>query len=109
MTSIGVTAGTICQRPELRALVESILGSVRFYDGGTLAAFLADADGALVGRELVDDALLAKLPKLRAVSVYGVGFDNLDVEACRARGVAFLVAPGVNADAVAEHTLGLIL
>lgn len=74
-----------------------------------LAVFLTGKDAALIGRETIDDALLAKLPQLRAVSVYGVGFDNIDDAACATRGVALLVAPGVNAAAVAEHTIGLML
>ncbi len=117
MSVIAVTSATICARPELRARVEGLLAPkhrIRFATftkpgREDLRAFLAGADGALIGREVIDEPLLAGLPDLRAVSVYGVGFDNVDAAACAKRGVALLVAPGVNADAVAEHTLGLML
>lgn len=114
---IGVTSVSMAKSAALRAKAATILAGheVRFLasprpaEADELVAFLADCDAALVGREVVTGAILAKLPRLKAISVYGVGFDNVDAEACRARGVALLVAHGVNADAVAEHTLGLIL
>jgi D-3-phosphoglycerate dehydrogenase len=55
------------------------------------------------------DAVLAGCPRLRLISVWGTGTDNVDLDACRARGVAVSNTPGVNARAVAEHTLALML
>jgi len=49
------------------------------------------------------------LPDLRLVANYGVGYDNVDVDACRERGIAVTNTPGVLDAAVAELTLGLIL
>jgi glyoxylate reductase len=49
------------------------------------------------------------LPDLRLVGNYGVGYDNVDVAACRERGVAVTNTPGVLDAAVAELTLALIL
>lgn len=46
---------------------------------------------------------------LRLISVWGTGTDHIDLEACRARGVAVASTPGVNANAVAEHTIALML
>jgi D-3-phosphoglycerate dehydrogenase len=55
------------------------------------------------------EAVLAACPRLRLISIWGTGTDNVDLEACRRRGVAVANTPGVNADAVAEHTLALML
>jgi D-3-phosphoglycerate dehydrogenase len=55
------------------------------------------------------DRVLAACPALRLISIWGTGTDNVDLAACRARGVAVTNTPGVNAHAVAEHTLGLML
>ena len=52
------------------------------------------------------DRVLAGCPRLRLISIWGTGTDNVDLAACRARGVAVTNTPGVNAHAVAEHTLG---
>jgi glyoxylate reductase len=49
------------------------------------------------------------LPDLRLVANYGVGYDTVDVEACRERGVAVTNTPGVLDAAVADLTLALIL
>jgi D-3-phosphoglycerate dehydrogenase len=47
--------------------------------------------------------------KLKVISKYGVGVDTIDVEYATKRGILVCYTPGVNSDAVAEHTLGLIL
>jgi glyoxylate reductase len=49
------------------------------------------------------------LPDLGLVANYGVGYDSIDVAACRARGVRVTNTPGVLDAAVADLTLGLIL
>lgn len=46
---------------------------------------------------------------VRLISVWGTGTDHIDLEACRARGITVASTPGVNANAVAEHTIALIL
>jgi len=57
----------------------------------------------------VSEAELDLLPDLRLVANYGVGYDPVDVAACRARGVAVTNTPGVLDAAVADLTLALIL
>src|SRR5262245_23763527 len=55
------------------------------------------------------ERVLAACPGLRLISIWGTGTDNVDLAACRNRGVAVTNTPGVNAHAVAEHTLALML
>ena len=57
----------------------------------------------------VGPAELDLLPDLRLVANYGVGYDRVDVSACRERGVAVTNTPGVLDAAVADLTLALIL
>ena len=57
----------------------------------------------------VGPAELDLLPDLRLVANYGVGYDRVDVVACRERGVAVTNTPGVLDAAVADLTLALIL
>jgi phosphoglycerate dehydrogenase-like enzyme len=57
----------------------------------------------------VDRSLLDKAPKLRVVGRAGVALDNIDLDACRARGVEVVHTPGANASAVAEYVFALIL
>jgi len=71
-----------------------------------LIAGLADAAALIVrNRTQVDAALLAAAPVLRVVGRLGVGLDNIDVGACRARNVEVIAATGSNARAVAEYVI----
>ena len=61
-------------------------------------------------RDRIDAAVLdAGLPRLRCVSVYAVGYDNVDVSAADARGIVVGNTPGVLTDATADCTVGLML
>ena len=53
--------------------------------------------------------VLDECPSLRMISIWGTGTDNVDLDACRERGIAVTNTPGVNANSVAEHTLALML
>ena len=69
-----------------------------------LSQAVADARALIVrNRTQVRGALLAGATRLEAVGRLGVGLDNIDLDACRARGIAVLPASGANATAVAEY------
>jgi len=53
--------------------------------------------------------VLEKCPKLRLISIWGTGTDNVDLGAAKSRGIRVTNTPGVSAIAVAEHTLALIM
>lgn len=76
-------------------------------DAGALHAALAEADAWIVrNRSQVRGAALASAPRLRVVGRLGVGLDNIDVEACEARGIEVIPATGANAESVAEYVIG---
>jgi (S)-sulfolactate dehydrogenase len=60
-------------------------------------------------RTQVGAALLDRAPHLRAIGRLGVGLDNIDVAACRARGIAVYPATGANDAAVVEWVIGAML
>lgn len=71
---------------------------------------LAEVEGLLGSAQLpVDATVLAAAPKLRVVSNFGVGFDNVDLAAATERGILVCNTPGVLSDAVADLTMALIL
>jgi len=75
-----------------------------------LLARVVDATALIVrNRTQVDAALLAVAAALRVVGRLGVGLDNIDVDACRARGVKVIPATGANARAVAEYVIATAL
>jgi len=55
------------------------------------------------------EGVFAACPKLKIVSIWGTGTDNFDLNAAGMRGVTICNTPGVNAFAVAEHALTLML
>lgn len=57
----------------------------------------------------IDEAVLAAAPRLRVVANCAVGVDNIDLEACRLRGVAVTNTPDVLTDATADATFALLL
>lgn len=74
-----------------------------------LLTFLSDCNAAIVGLDIINADVLDQLPNLRYIAKYGVGMDNIDLEACKARNVKVGYTPGVNKQAVAELALGYIL
>ena len=74
-----------------------------------LVKFLASADKAIVGIEIIDKDILDQLPKLKLISKYGVGLNNLDLDECKKRNIQIKFQPGSNKQSVAEFTLLLML
>ncbi|GIE77359.1 hypothetical protein Aph02nite_33090 [Actinoplanes philippinensis] len=74
-----------------------------------LIAALAGVEGALIANEPMTGQVLAAAPTLRAVVRTGVGYDSIDVAAATRLGITVSNLPGINANAVAEYTIGLLL
>lgn len=71
---------------------------------------ISGAEGLLCAAPYtISKALLDAAPRLRVVSNFGVGFDNVDVAEMDRRGIAVCNTPGVLSGAVADLTLGLII
>jgi glyoxylate reductase len=71
---------------------------------------VAECDGLLsLLTDRVDAALLDAAPRLRVVSNYAVGYDNIDIAAASARGVLVTNTPDVLTETVADFTFALML
>ncbi len=71
---------------------------------------LQGKDGVFVtGTQAIDAALLDACPKLRAVCSLAVGYNNIDVAACTAHGVAVTNAPGVLTETTADFGFTLLM
>ena len=77
-------------------------------DGEALLAQVADADAILVDAATIDDEVLAAAPRLKVVTGYGVGVDQIDVDAAAKRGVTVCNSPEGMSTEVAEHAIGLL-
>ena len=70
--------------------------------------FAKDAVGILVRHTRIDEEFLSEMKNLKAVVRYGVGYDNIDIEACTRFGVKVANVQGYANHAVSDHTLALI-
>ena len=78
-------------------------------EGEDLIGFLKDRRGAIVGRDRIDRKVLKSCPRLEVISKFGVGLDNIDLDACQRHGVEVRHSQGVNSRSVAEQTLGFMI
>ena len=74
-----------------------------------LIEFIKDADGVIVGLEPMNKEVLDQLPRLKIISKYGVGLNNVDLEECKRKNIAIGWSGGVNKLSVAEMALGFML
>ncbi|MGH8743641.1 MAG: 2-hydroxyacid dehydrogenase [Burkholderiales bacterium] len=79
-------------------------------DEATLATRLSDKNGVMTAiTDRVDEKLLLRCPKLKTVCNMAVGYNNIDLVACSARGVMATNTPGVLDETTADFTWALIL
>ena len=114
-SKIAVTSRSFSKDKELIKYLKSKFKHVKLnseglsLQGDSLIAFLDEADAAIIGIEPVTKKVLHGLPKLKVISKYGVGTNNLDIGAIRERGIRLAVSPGSNSQSVAEYALYLML
>ena len=81
----------------------------KYEDESELIAAVADADALIVRSDKVTAAVLAAAPRLRIVVRAGAGYDNIDLDACSAKGVVAMNTPGQNSNAVAELAVAMMI
>jgi glycerate dehydrogenase len=74
-----------------------------------VVARLQGAQIAILNKARLDAAALAALPALRMVAIAATGSDNVDLAACRARGVVVSNVRGYATTTVPEHVMALML
>lgn len=100
--------------PSLEAKLAAEFDTVLLAEQGDPAAFLAAHGGEFEGFVTsagvgVTADMLARLPRLRAISSFGVGLDKLDLAAAQVRGIAVGYTPDVLNDCVADLAMALML
>lgn len=69
---------------------------------------IVEADVIVVNMVKFDQSLIGKLPQCRLLIRHGIGYDNVDVEACTKAGIVFAYQPDYCMEDVAEHAIALI-
>ena len=108
-TSRSFSDGDIDLVARAAAAGHEIVRGPAHHDLDELAPLLANADAWIAGTGPVTAAHLDAGPRLKVVARYGVGTEAVDLDAAAARGIPVTNTPGANADAVADHAVGLML
>lgn len=112
---VAVASRSFSQHPVLVPELRSRYPNLRLNEAGSslagdaLVAHLQGAERAIIALERIDASILSRLPELKVIGKYGVGLDNVDMEAMRAHGVKLGWTGGVNCLGVAELALELML
>lgn len=114
--TVGVTTVAFSKNDALMAQIRSIgfkkvkrNEEFKRFTQEELINYLKDCDAAIVGLDMMTDQVLEQLPNLKVISKYGVGLNNVDLDACKKRGVEVLYSKGVNKRSVSEMALGFML
>ena len=81
----------------------------KYTDVNDLYTAVADADALIVRSDKVTKEVIDHAKNLKIVVRAGAGYDNLDLEACTARGIVAMNTPGQNSNAVAELVMGMLV
>ena len=74
-----------------------------------MVELIKDMDGIIVGIDPITKRVIYNASKLKVISKYGVGVDNIDLESAKERNIVVTNTPNANSNAVAELTVGLII
>ncbi len=100
---------------QLKTELESQIGEVIYNPIGKpltsheLAKLLPGVHGYIAGLDEIDARAINAADCLQVISRYGVGVDNVDLDAARAKNIIVTNTPGANSVSVAELALGLML
>lgn len=103
-------SGTIAEE-KLRNLGEVQIYAQKAKDQSELIERIKEADVVLNIRAYtqLNAQVLASCPRLRLISIWGTGTDNVDLKAAQELGITVTNTPGANALSVAEHTIAILL
>ncbi|EAK5530530.1 hydroxyacid dehydrogenase [Campylobacter lari] len=112
---IAVTTVAFSKNQYLREKLNSHFKHVQFNDSlkrlnqDELKYFLKDVDGAIVGLDEVNEDILKEVKKLKVISKYGVGLNNIDFNAAKKYKISIVYSQGINKRSVSELALGNML
>ncbi len=108
MNTAVLDAKTLGDDLDLSALMK--FGELAVYEASTedeAADRLADADIAVVNKIKMNKKTLCKANRLKLICVAATGYDNIDTEYCRARGICVANVPAYSAASVAQVTASM--
>lgn len=81
----------------------------KYTSKGELLEAVKDVEAIIIRSDLVDREVIAAANALKVIVRAGSGFDNIDIAACKEKGIVAMNTPGQNSNAVAELAIGLMI
>lgn len=78
-------------------------------DTDKLFEHYSDVEILLINKTVINNTVLSNLPNLRFIQVLATGYDNVDLKACKERGIEVCNVEGYSTYSVAQHVFALIL
>lgn len=88
------------------------LGDVSFHGllyGDEIIKAAKDSDAIICNKAIIDAFVVNGCPNLKYVGLFATGYNNIDLEACSARGIVVANAPGYSTNSVAQQVFAFIL
>jgi len=74
-----------------------------------IARECAEAEALLINKTAITEDILSHMPRLKYIGAFATGYNNVDLAACKKRGITFCNAPAYSTHAVAQHAISLML
>ena len=101
-----VTNGDISFEP-ISSLVDARL--IGLTVEGEVADNIADAELVITNKVKITDEVMSRCKNLKYIGLFATGYNNIDIEAAKKRGIVVSNVPGYSTSSVAQHTFALIL
>ncbi len=109
VTSRSFSTGDLDLRAELESAGLRVVVAGPSHDLDELGPILPEVEAWIAGAGPITDEHLSAAPRLQVIARYGVGVDAVELPAAAAHGVRVTNTPGANSEAVADHTIALLL
>ena len=101
-----VTNGDISFEP-ISSLVDARL--IGLTVEGEVADNIADAELVITNKVKITDEVMSRCKNLKYIGLFATGYNNIDIEAAKKRGIVVSNVPGYSTSSVARHTFALVL
>ncbi len=101
-----ITTGDVSLAP-IEALGETLIYDTLPHE--KLAETIGDSDAVIVNKAKITAEIMDACKNLRFIGLFATGYNNIDTEAAKKRGIAVCNVPGYSTNSVTQHTFALIL
>ena len=87
-------------------------GDVTFYDAmdnSIIADYIADSEAVICNKAKITAEIMDKCPKLKYIGLFATGYNNIDTEYAKQKGIVVCNAPGYSTDSVVQHVFSLLM